>query len=226
MLDQSPQKNGPDGKSRRATLSRDRARQALLKASAELFLETGVEQFSLRQAAERAGQSPGNVYNYFKDKEDLLRSLAHEAVTRFNQAQGQAVSELSDPLERYFALGRAYIDFGIEHRAWYRLLQRTDLLMGRVDPHGNQGEESSFNLLTGSLQAAMDAGKIRPQPLMPLAALSWAMVHGIVDLFHGPLGNEPALLPAIYQAMNESLLHGLLTTTNHPPSPTSRKKNP
>jgi AcrR family transcriptional regulator len=223
MLDQMPRKPGEDGKSRRATLSRDKARQALLKASAELFLETGVEQFSLRQAAERAGQSPGNVYNYFKDKEDLLRSLAQEAVVRFNQAQSQALQGIDDPLERYFTLGRSYVEFGIEHRAWYRLLQRTDLLMGRLDPHESAEPQNSFDLLVGTLQEGMDKGLIRPQPLLPLAAFSWAVVHGIVDLFHGPLAQEPGLLPEMLNAMNDSLAQGILTTTN-PPSPQPRKK--
>jgi len=224
MLEDSMRNPEPDKKSLRASQSREKARQALLKASAELFLETGMERFSLRQAAERAGQSPGNVYNYFKDKDALLNALAQEAVMRFNQAQAEAVRGLQDPLERYLELGRAYVRFGVEHRAWYRLLHRSDLLMGRVDPHAGEAGESSFNLLVGALQGAMDKGQIRPQPLMPLAGFSWAVVHGIVDLFHGPLGHEPALLPAILESMDRTLLNGMLMTDKT--HPTSRTRTP
>ena len=42
MLEESMRNPGPDKKSLRASQSREKARQALLKASAELFLETGV----------------------------------------------------------------------------------------------------------------------------------------------------------------------------------------
>lgn len=223
-----PGRQAIDNRRLRATQSRERARHALLEASAELVSKRGVENFSLRQAAERAGQSPGNVYNYFKDKEDLLRALAQESVARFNQAQARAVAGVTDPLRRYLALGRAYVAFGVEHRDWYQLLQRSDLLMGRVDPHGKPGEESSFQLLTGSLQAAMDAGLIRPMPLMPMAAFSWAVVHGIVGLCHGPLGREPALLPQLLETMEATLLRGLLpdSDSDTPPSPPTRKKHP
>jgi len=226
MLEESMRNPEPDKKSLRASQSREKARQALLKASAELFLETGVERFSLRQAAERAGQSAGNVYNYFKDKEALLDALAQEAVMRFNQAQGEAVHAIEDPLERYLELGRAYVRFGVGHRAWYRLLHRTDLLMGRVDPHAAEAGESAFDLLAGSLQGAMDKGQIRPQPLMPLAAFSWAVVHGIVDLFHGPFGHEPALLPAMLEAMRGTFLHGMLMTDKTHPTPPARTTKP
>lgn len=229
MSGAQPTKKATDTRRLRASQSREKARHALLEASAELVSKRGVENFSLRQAAERAGQSPGNVYNYFKDKEDLLRALAQESVTRFNQAQARAVEGITDPLKRYLALGRAYVAFGVGHRDWYQLLQRTDLLMGRVDPHGEPGEESSFQLLTGSLQASMDAGLIRPAPLMPMAAFSWAVVHGIVDLCHGPLGREPALLPQLLETMEATLLRGLLPGTDMTPShtsPSTRKTHP
>lgn len=225
-----PVKQAADIRRERASRSREKARHALLEASAELVLKGGVERFSLRQAAELAGQSPGNVYNYFKDKEDLLRALAQEAVARFNQAQARAVEGISDPLERYLVLGRAYVSFGVEHRDWYQLLQRSDLLMGRVDPHGEPGEESSFRLLTGALQEAMDQGLVRPAPLMPMAAFSWAMVHGIVDLCHGPFGRDPSLLPQLLETMEVTLLRGLLASSEGPSpsltSPPTRKTNP
>ncbi len=223
MLRQPPEKKTSAAKALRSSLSREKARDALLTASAEVFLETGVEKFSLRQAAERAGQSPGNVYNYFKDKEDLLQTLSQEVVKRFNSAQSEAVAGIDDPLRRYLALGQAYIRFGMENRAYYRLLQRTDLLMGRVDSHGEP--ETAFHLLVSALQDCMDSGVLRKQDVMSLAAFSWAMVHGIVDLCHGPLGRDARILPAMLDAMAETLQNGLLNAPN-PPSPTARKKTP
>jgi len=222
MPERIPEKKNGTGKALRSSLSREKAREGLLSASAELFLETGVEKFSLRQAAERAGQSPGNVYNYFKDKDDLLQVLAQDVVQRFNGSQLQAVSGLNDPFERYMALGQAYIRFGMENRAYYCLLQRTDLLMGRVDSHDESETDSGFHLLVGAIQACMDEGRFRKQDVMSLAAFSWAMVHGIVDLCHGPLGSDPRILPAMLDAMNNTLLNGLLNAPN-PPSPTTRK---
>jgi len=225
MLRQPPEKKTSAAKALRSFLSREKARDALLTASAEVFLETGVEKFSLRQAAERAGQSPGNVYNYFKDKEDLLQTLSQDVVKRFNSAQSAAVAGIDDPLGRYLALGQAYIRFGMENRSYYRLLQRADLLMGRVETHGESEAETAFQLLIGAIQDCMDSGVLRKQDVMSLAAFSWAMVHGIVDLCHGPLGRDARILPAMLDAMAETLQNGLLNAPN-PPSPTARKKTP
>ena len=56
-----------------------------MKAAGELFLKHGYEGFSLRQVAEQIGYSPGTIYLYFDNKDDLLRALADEGLSPFSR---------------------------------------------------------------------------------------------------------------------------------------------
>ncbi|MDH7554398.1 MAG: TetR/AcrR family transcriptional regulator [Spirochaetota bacterium] len=50
-------------------------RQQILEVAKELFATKGYSATGIREIAEKAGLSLGNFYNYFKNKEDLFKSL-------------------------------------------------------------------------------------------------------------------------------------------------------
>lgn len=158
-------------------------RQAMLKAASNLFLEQGYEQFSLRQVAERIGYSPGTIYRYFKDKDDLLFTVVDEGFQRFGEQLGAVLAITSDPWQRLIALARAYITFGLQNPVYYQLMfmQRGDFLMRR-GAYENAPHIDSFTLLSTLVQEAMDAGALRPGDAHSTSDAFWAIVHGVVAL--------------------------------------------
>jgi len=50
-------------------------RQKIINAAKALFSEKGYAGTGLREIAERAGVSLGNIYNYFKNKEEIFSSI-------------------------------------------------------------------------------------------------------------------------------------------------------
>lgn len=50
-------------------------RQNIINAAKQLFSEKGYAATGLREIAEKAGVSLGNIYNYFKNKEEIFCSL-------------------------------------------------------------------------------------------------------------------------------------------------------
>ncbi len=55
-----------------------RARQAIEQAAYELFMEHGFNATSMRQIAERAGLALGGIYNHYKSKEEIFRTIILE----------------------------------------------------------------------------------------------------------------------------------------------------
>ena len=85
-------------------------RERLVASAAELIYRQGVERPTLAQIAEAANVPPGNLYYYFKSKDELI-----EAVIESRAAQ---VRELLDslgrrrtPAGRLKALARNWLDF-------------------------------------------------------------------------------------------------------------------
>ena len=57
---------------------KERTRQAIEQAAYELFMEYGFTATSMRQIAERAGLALGGIYNHYKSKEEIFRTIILE----------------------------------------------------------------------------------------------------------------------------------------------------
>ena len=158
-------------------------RQAILTAASELFLEGGLEGFSLRGVAERVGYSATTVYLYFDNKDDLLFAVSLEGFEAFGQALKDAYETTADPLARIGAIGRAYVAFGAAYPAHYRLMfmERGEFL-SKENPNDCKPTINSFDILVRAVYEAHAAGVLRAKDPMGLVYTLWAAVHGLVAL--------------------------------------------
>src|SRR5436190_14649880 len=76
----------------------ERSRRQVLDKALELFSHQGYRATSMREIAEAAGVSTGNVYHHFPDKESIFRELLDEYWT--------IVSRRSFPFKRALATGQ------------------------------------------------------------------------------------------------------------------------
>ncbi len=107
-------------------------RAALIQAADELIAEGGIETFSLRAAAQRAGVSPAAPAHHFGSARGLLTEvalLAYERVDRYLEEAGHS----DDPVADVRALSLAFITFTLDHPGHFRLMFRHDLV-NRDDP--------------------------------------------------------------------------------------------
>ncbi len=76
----------------------ERSRTAILEAALDLFSQQGYRGTSIREIAERAGVSTGNVYHHFADKETIFQTLLGQ--------YWQAIEGSDLPFNRALAAGR------------------------------------------------------------------------------------------------------------------------
>jgi len=157
-------------------------REALLAAAEEELDEKGVEGFTLRGCAKRAGVSHAAPAHHFKDAEGLLTALAAVGFARFTAAMTARQSTApADPRERLIALGLGYIDFAISEPALFRLM----FASGRPDFDDPDLQQVAMNSLgqlihgVGAVRGSADPGD---KAAMLDVAAAWSMVHGIADL--------------------------------------------
>lgn len=70
---------------RESTLNQAR-RTLILDAARSAFFELGLDGASLREIAKRAGYTPGAIYSYFANLEEIYGALLGESLQRLNQA--------------------------------------------------------------------------------------------------------------------------------------------
>ena len=107
-------------------------RAALITAADELIAQKGIEGFSLRAAAQRAGVSPAAPAHHFGGAKGLLTEvaiLAYERAGRYIDGAGRSQDAVADVR----AVGLSFVKFAVDHPGHFRLMFRNDLV-DRSDP--------------------------------------------------------------------------------------------
>jgi AcrR family transcriptional regulator len=92
-------------------------RRVLLDAALQLVEEGGAEAVSVREAARRAGVSPGAPFRHFPSRDALMQAVAEEAQRRFRAEIEAALAgaPAGDPLGRFRCLGLAYLRWAMRN---------------------------------------------------------------------------------------------------------------
>lgn len=157
-------------------------RAALLEATGQILLEQGIEGFTLRACARRAGVSHGAPAHHFGDVKGLLTAFAalgYERLTEMMQAY--RVRAGADPYMQLAQVGQAYVDFALAHRAQFQLMFRTDRL-DETDPHFARAAMDSFDQLDAVLAGFLNAQGSFDQAVLAKLVLAWSTVHGFATL--------------------------------------------
>jgi AcrR family transcriptional regulator len=117
---------------KRSTYHHGDLRAALIQAADEIIAEGGIEAFSLRAAAHRAGVSPGAPAHHFGSAKGLLTEVAIRAF----EVAGQYIEEVGrsdDAVADVRAVSLAFVLFALDHPGHFRLMFRSDMV-NRDDP--------------------------------------------------------------------------------------------
>ena len=81
---------------------RDKARQhqEMLAAALGLFSEKGYHNVSMNEIAQKSEFAIGTLYKFFKNKEDLYKTLLLELVERFQEALQEVLEAKEDEIEK------------------------------------------------------------------------------------------------------------------------------
>ncbi|MDP3264119.1 MAG: TetR/AcrR family transcriptional regulator [Tabrizicola sp.] len=150
-------------------------RAALLAAAEAELAERGIEAFSLRSVAKRAGVSHAAPAHHFGDAGGLLTALAAEGFRQFLAAQAarEAVAA-GDPASQLVAAGLGYVDFAIARPTLFRLLWQSDR-PDFTDADLGPAARAAYQHLVDQVMAA--GGRTTADE-----AAVWAIAHGLADL--------------------------------------------
>lgn len=145
----------------------EETRAAIIAATQQLIETDGVEALSMRTLGSQIGLSRGAVYRHFKNKDELLATIATQAFATLTEqltvpADLPSQARLHDMLTRYFT-------FGTAHPALYDLMFQQKWQL--VDyPELQRTALQTFALLHQFAEDEQDQ------------ALVFAFIHGLVEL--------------------------------------------
>jgi AcrR family transcriptional regulator len=194
----------------------ERSRTQILAAALRLFSSQGYRGTNMREIAESAGVSTGNVYHQFDDKEAIFQTLLDEYATIVNSPSypfNKAIADGTFPKD-LFKLGEAIRQSLVDTRA-YALLTYVDVLEfeGKHLRRFYEDSVARFETYLRTPAGQQLAGQLRPG-VTPLAALQVGtrilfnyftaeVLFGVSNSF----GRDTAL---VMSEVTDLLNHGLL----------------
>ena len=160
-------------------------KEALLQAALGLIAEKGPAGFTFADAARSAGVSPAAPYRHFRDRDELLSSIAQRGFEQFEAVLSAAWDDgRPETLAAFERVGKAYLKFAREEPAFYSAMFESGLPVD-LNPSLQAAGERAFGVIRAAaerLAALSPPGVTRPPALM-MALHIWSMSHGVASLF-------------------------------------------
>jgi AcrR family transcriptional regulator len=159
-------------------------KEALLRAALELIAQKGPAGFTFAEAARWAGVSPAAPYRHFRDREELMASVALRGFEQFEAALRRAWDGgRPDVLAALDRLGKAYLAFARSQPAYYSAMFEAGIPPS-ASPELRDAGERAFAVLREAAEKL--SGQMPPQsrpPALMVALHIWTMAHGTASLF-------------------------------------------
>lgn len=170
-------------------------RRRLLDQSIALIESDGLSALSLREVARRSGVSHQAPYHYFADREAVLAALVAEGFDGLADRLSAGHAAARDLTEQVELVGRAYIEFGLDHPAHFRLMFRPELVDSERYPDCARAVARANAELDRLVEAVAATPGGATLPAASLKLILWSQVHGMVTLMlDGPAMTKFAAL--------------------------------
>lgn len=158
-------------------------KETLIEQGLELIHEEGIEKFSLRKAAKKAGVSATACYNHFSNMEELLKAMYAYVTDRFALALKQAAEDnpCHDPA---ISMGVAYVEFFAGHPHYFNFLfdsESLDIQIKETEITWNKAF-TPFEIFVSGAKKGMRELNIDETELRDDLLVMWATVHGLAAM--------------------------------------------
>lgn len=159
-------------------------RQALIDAAVQLAEENGPESVSVREAAKRAGVSPGAPFRHFDSKTALMTAVAEQAMARFRSEITTAVENISGegPIKRFLAIGVAYLRWAFQNPTNFQIVSTRSLIDWDGSDSLRRDNEAVRSLLEGSMLDAQQQGLLKSDNIVETQIAARALVYGLARM--------------------------------------------
>jgi AcrR family transcriptional regulator len=193
-------------------LRSEATRQRLVTAARTLFTERGYAGVATEEIVQAAGVTRGALYHQFRDKADLFAAVAEtvHAEIAHRITAGAQTDGPTDPMAALHAGVQRFLEVCADPAVERIILLDAPAVLG-WQAWRDLADRYGLGLLQHALQAAIVAGAITPQPVVPLAHV----LMGALDecALYVARADDPTAARQECTAILQQLLDGL---TPHP----------
>ncbi len=180
-------------------------------AAKELYLESGIQGFSMRKVADRVGVSAPAIYRHYENKGALLNEIVIEGLHVLESYLRPAL-EADTPYERLVELTEGFLKFALEQPQYFDfafLVPSEDIELFAEEL--NRPSCETFRMSAEQIAACMDEGIFTRDDPLETAITIWAAVYGLISLYRtGRFGPNADDFETTYRHAVRRTLKGLM----------------
>lgn len=180
--------------------------QALLNVGVSEARASGSRNLGVTHLAKLVSVSPMAVYRHFANGDSLKAEISQRAREELARRMLAGASKESDAKQRFQAMGRAYIQFGLDERGLFSVA-----FMDCAEQPKREDNPDSWLIFQDAVLDLCNAGYINPADVEGVSAVAWSTVHGFATLAGGTDGIRPSKTESAIDNLMERLWAGIVT---------------
>jgi AcrR family transcriptional regulator len=160
-------------------------RDKILTCACDLYLDQGLDGFSMRKLAREVGITAPAIYRHYDGREAVLADVLREAHRVFSRYLYGALGAPT-PLERFLGAGEGYLNFFFDHPRWYGIMHTAPEHLGMESlPDDIESMQAAIHQFwIDRVRECMDAGILKDGDPEMTSITMWAHAHGMIQLYH------------------------------------------
>jgi TetR/AcrR family transcriptional regulator, repressor of fatR-cypB operon len=144
-------------------------RQRLLECAIDLFVEKGYFNTSVREIIVKSGFGTGTFYNYFIDKEDILKALLEEFAEQIISSVSSYYTTEKDLYKRFVETKRVTMEIFARNEKLSEIYSRVAGTSEAIDKCLKQFEDKLIEFYIRNIQYGIDKGAFNNVSVPPVA---------------------------------------------------------
>jgi len=175
-------------------------RNHILDEAISVITEKGFDNLSMRVIASGVGMTAANIYNYYKNKDELYLDIQTRGFEQLHQCLKQALDENPDPRQGISAVMRGYLSFGMSYPSLYEIMfilntpKYADYQHTSLEPIAYIEKETALkaaSLLVDAINGiSPELSLIPPEDAYFRMIQVWTALHGIISLYNSRVLQE------------------------------------
>jgi AcrR family transcriptional regulator len=167
-----------------AAAVRDQVREDILAAAEAVFSQEGLQAAKVGDIAKRAGVAVGTLYNYFADRDAIVRALLEARSAQVRERLAAAVAGEGEFGEHLRLVVGAMLDTLHENWRFVALMMQSEMLSrmpgAQGKPATNALARETLERLSTLMERGIEQGVLKPGPPRLYALALMSMVRSVV----------------------------------------------
>lgn len=159
-------------------------RNIILEAARKIISKEGIQGLSIRKITNDIEYSPAIIYHYFKDKNQIVESLATEGYEKILASIRTVKVDAKKPEKEIEEVFRQYIESSLSHPEEYKAFMlsedNTMLARTRILEKGIVEKSKTMKLLNNCIIRGIEQGIFEPYNEELTAQIIWTSTFGLI----------------------------------------------